>query len=325
MKEKLINDVIQTMMPYLNCNQIKMLNDVLVSALCGKEVKNIISDESEINLVDLFVSAKRVEGLSEKSLHYYKKTIDNMNKKINKSAQFITTDDLRSYLSDYQENNKSSKVTIDNIRRILSTYFSWLEDENYILKSPIRRIHKIKSATVVKEVYSDECLEKMRDNCSSIRDLAIVDILASTGMRVGELVLLNKEDVNFQERECKVLGKGNKERIVYFDARTKLHLQEYLNSRKDNNDALFVGLNAPFKRISIGAIELRIRNLGKELDINKAHPHKFRRTLATKAIDKGMPIEQLQVLLGHKRIDTTLQYAMVNQANVKASHKKYIG
>jgi len=325
MKEKLINDVIQTMMPYLNCNQIKMLNDVLVSALCGKEVKNIISDELEINLVDLFVSAKRVEGLSEKSLHYYKKTIDNMNKKINKSAQFITTDDLRSYLSDYQENNKSSKVTIDNIRRILSTYFSWLEDENYILKSPIRRIHKIKSATVVKEVYSDECLEKMRDNCSSIRDLAIVDILASTGMRVGELVLLNKEDVNFQERECKVLGKGNKERIVYFDARTKLHLQEYLNSRKDNNDALFVGLNAPFKRISIGAIELRIRNLGKELDINKAHPHKFRRTLATKAIDKGMPIEQLQVLLGHKRIDTTLQYAMVNQANVKASHKKYIG
>ena len=325
MKEKLINDVIQAMMPHLNCNQIKMLNDVLVSALCGKEVKNIISDESEINLVDLFVSAKRVEGLSEKLLHYYKKTIDNMNKIINKSAQFITTDDLRRYLSDYQENNKSSKVTIDNIRRILSTYFSWLEDENYILKSPIRRIHKIKSATVVKEVYSDECLEKMRDNCSSIRDLAIVDILASTGMRVGELVLLNKEDVNFQERECKVLGKGNKERIVYFDARTKLHLQEYLNSRKDNNNALFVGLNAPFKRISIGAIELRIRELGKELDINKAHPHKFRRTLATKAIDKGMPIEQLQVLLGHKRIDTTLQYAMVNQANVKASHKKYIG
>lgn len=326
MKEKLINDVIQAMMPHLNCNQIKLLNDALVASLCGKEIKSIVDDKIDDNkLVSLFISAKRVEGLSEKSLHYYLKTIETMNRKINKPIQNITTDDLRNYLSDYQDNNKSSRVTIDNIRRILSTYFSWLEDENYILKSPIRRIHKIKSATIVKEIYSDESLEKMRDNCSSIRDLAMIDILASTGMRVGELVLLNKKDINFYDRECKVLGKGNKERIVYFDARAKIHLQEYLDTRKDDNGALFVSLNAPFKRITIGAVELRIRNLGKELEIDKAHPHKFRRTLATKAIDKGMPIEQLQVLLGHKRIDTTLQYAMVNQANVKAAHKKYIG
>ena len=326
MKDKLINDVIQAMMPHLNCNQIKLLNDVLVASLCGKEIKNNVDDKIDDNkLVNLFISAKRVEGLSEKSLHYYIKTIEAMNRQINKPIQDITTDDLRTYLSNYQDNNKSSRVTIDNIRRILSTYFSWLEDENYILKSPIRRIHKIKSATIVKEIYSDESLEKMRDNCSSIRDLAMIDILASTGMRVGELVLLNKKDINFYDRECKVLGKGNKERIVYFDARTKIHLQEYLDTRKDGNDALFVSLNAPFDRITIGAVELRIRNLGKELEIDKAHPHKFRRTLATKAIDKGMPIEQLQVLLGHKRIDTTLQYAMVNQANVKAAHKKYIG
>lgn len=326
MKDELINDVIQAMMPHLNCNQIKLLNDVLVSSLCGKEIKSIVDDKiDDKKLVDLFIAAKRVEGLSEKSLHYYFKTIEAMNRQINKSIQDITTDDLRTYLSNYQDNNKSSRVTIDNIRRILSTYFSWLEDENYILKSPIRRIHKIKSATIVKEIYSDESLEKMRDNCSSIRDLAMIDIMASTGMRVGELVLLNKKDINFYDRECKVLGKGNKERIVYFDARTKIHLQEYLHIRKDDNEALFVSLNAPFNRITIGAVELRIRNLGKELEIDKAHPHKFRRTLATKAIDKGMPIEQLQVLLGHKRIDTTLQYAMVNQANVKAAHKKYIG
>lgn len=326
MKDELINDVIQAMMPHLNCNQIKLLNDVLVSSLCGKEIKSIVDDKiDDKKLVDLFIAAKRVEGLSEKSLHYYFKTIEAMNRQINKPIQDITTDDLRTYLSNYQDNNKSSRVTIDNIRRILSTYYSWLEDENYILKSPIRRIHKIKSATIVKEIYSDESLEKMRDNCSSIRDLAMIDILASTGMRVGELVLLNKKDINFYDRECKVLGKGNKERIVYFDARTKIHLQEYLDTRKDGNDALFVSLNAPFDRITIGAVELRIRNLGKELEIDKAHPHKFRRTLATKAIDKGMPIEQLQVLLGHKRIDTTLQYAMVNQANVKASHKRYIG
>ena len=326
MKDKIINDVIQAMMPHLNCNQIRLLNDVLVASLCGKEIRSVVEDKiDEASLIDSFISAKRVEGLSEKSLHYYQKTIETMNRQVNKPIQEISTDDLRSYLSYYQEQNKSSRVTIDNIRRILSTYFSWLEDENYIIKSPIRRIHKIKSATVVKEVYSDESLERMRDNCSSIRDLALIDILASTGMRVGELVLLNRKDIDFQERECKVLGKGNKERIVYFDARTKIHLLEYLNVRKDDNEALFVTLNAPFNRITIGAIELRIRNLGKELKIDKAHPHKFRRTLATKAIDKGMPIEQLQVLLGHKRIDTTLQYAMVNQANVKASHKKYIG
>ena len=324
MKEKIINDVIQGMMPYLNCHQIKKLNDVLVSSLCGIELKDTIESELTDDLIASFISAKRVEGLSEKSLHYYKKTIEAMNNVLNKSIHDISTDDLRMYLSEYQEKNKSSRVTIDNIRRILGTYFSWLEDENYILKSPIRRIHKIKSATVVKEIYSDESLEKMRDNCTSIRDLAMIDMLTSTGMRVGELVLLNIKDVDFYERECKVLGKGNKERIVYFDARTKIHLQEYLEGRIDDNEALFVSLNAPFKRMTIGSVELRIRKLGAALDIGKAHPHKFRRTLATRAIDKGMPIEQLQVLLGHKRIDTTLQYAMVNQANVKASHKKYI-
>ena len=326
MKKNYINEVIQAMIPHLNCQQIKKLNEVLVSSLCGKDIVSTIDKDCNCNdLINKFISAKRVEGLSEKSLHYYKMTIEAMHKKINKQIQNISTENLRDYLSNYQEKNKSSRVTIDNIRRILSTYFSWLEDENYLMKSPIRRIHKIKSTCTVKEIYSDEALEKMRDNCSTLRDLAIIDMLASTGMRVGELVLLNKESVNFFERECKVLGKGNKERIVYFDARTKIHLQDYLKSRNDDNCALFVGLNAPFNRLTIGAVELRIRHLGKKLEIKKAHPHKFRRSLATKAIDKGMPIEQLQVLLGHKRIDTTLQYAMVNQANVKASHKKYIG
>lgn len=326
MKDAFINDVIQKMMPHLECHQIKLLKEALVSSFCGKEIEVIEPKYKNNNdLVDGFISAKRVEGLSEKSLNYYQKTIRVMYQKIGKSTNDITTDDLRLYLSDYQSVNGTSRITIDNIRRILSTYFSWLEDENYILKSPIRRIHKIKSAVVIKEVFTDEALEKMRDNCSNYRDLAIVDILASTGMRVGELVLLNKSDVNFLERECKVLGKGNKERIVYFDARTKIHLLNYLSTRRDDNNALFVSLNSPFKRISISSIELRIRKMGRELDIEKAHPHKFRRTLATKAIDKGMPIEQLQVLLGHKRIDTTLQYAMVNQNNVKTSHRKFIG
>ena len=192
------------------------------------------------------------------------------------------------------------------------------------MKSPVRRIHKIRTETVVKETYTDENIEIMRDNCKEIRDLAMIDLLNSTGMRVGELVRLNISDINFNERECIVLGKGDKQRKVYFDAKTKIHLQSYLKSRDDENDALFVSLLKPHNRLNISGVEIRMRNLGRRLNINKVHPHKFRRTLATRAIDKGMPIEQVQQLLGHSKIDTTLQYAMVNQNNVKDSHRKYI-
>lgn len=282
------------------------------------------NDDSE-NLVNIFIAAKRIEGCSEKTLKYYQTTIDAMINAINKSVRHIQTEDLRFYLTQYQKKNQSSRVTIDNIRRILSSFFAWLEDEDHILKSPVRRIHKVKTGTNIKETYNDEELEKMRDNCTELRDLAIIDMLASTGMRIGEMVLLNRIDINFAERECVVFGKGDKERLVYFDARTKLHLQNYLDSRIDNNPALFVTIRAPYKRIQIGGIEVRLRKIGKMLGITKMHPHKFRRTLATMAIDKGMPIEQLQQLLGHKRIDTTLQYAMVKQSNVKIAHKKYIG
>ena len=244
---------------------------------------------------------------------------------IDKGIRHIQTEDLRSYLTDYQSKNQSSRVTIDNIRRILSSFFSWLEDEDYILKSPVRRIHKVKTATNIKETYTDEDLEKMRDNCTELRDLAMIDMLASTGMRVGEMVLLNRNDIDFNERECIVFGKGSKERVVYFDARTKIHLQNYLNGRTDNNPALFVSLKSPHKRLKIGGVEVRLREFGKQLGLQRVHPHKFRRTLATMAIDKGMPIEQLQQLLGHRKIDTTLQYAMVKQSNVKIAHRKYIG
>lgn len=327
MKQNLITEVVQGMLPYLNNAQTEKLQEVLAHALFGYEVAKTDKDEnvSEQNLVDLFLSAKRIEGCSEKSLKYYESTILAMLDALHKEVKQIDTDDIRSYLTEYQARKKSSKVTIDNIRRILSSFFSWLEDEDYILKSPVRRIHKVKTGTNIKETYSDEALELMRDSCTELRDLAMIDMLASTGMRVGEMVLLNREDINFNERECVVFGKGDKERIVYFDARTKIHLQNYLQSRTDDDPALFVSLQAPHSRLSIGGIEVRLRQMGKRLGLNKVHPHKFRRTLATMAIDKGMPIEQLQQLLGHKRIDTTLQYAMVKQSNVKIAHRKYIG
>lgn len=327
MKQNLITDIVQGMLPYLSNAQTEKLYEVLQYTLFNYNVT--LSEKSkEIsgeNLVECFLSAKKIEGCSEKTLKYYYATIQSMLDEIKKDVKHIVTDDIRCYLTEYQANKKSSKTTIDNIRRILSSFFSWLEDEDYILKSPVRRIHKVKTGTNIKETYSDEALEIMRDNCVELRDLAIIDMLASTGMRVGEMVLLNREDVDFNERECIVFGKGNKERIVYFDARTKIHLQNYLSKRKDNNPALFVSLKAPYDRLKIGGVEVRLRNFGKQLGLNKVHPHKFRRTLATMAIDKGMPIEQLQKLLGHSKIDTTLQYAMVKQSNVKIAHRKYIG
>ena len=331
MKDEFVNDVLRDMLPYLDNGQVEQLRKVLLRNLSDYELQqsNHRTDEDvtgeNLRLTNAFLSAKRIEGCSEKSLAYYRKTIEFMTTKIGKGITHITTNDLRSYLTDYQAEKKSSKVTIDNIRRILSSFFSWLEDEDYILKSPVRRIHKVKTATTIKETYTDEALETMRDNCETLRDLALIDMLASTGMRVGELVLLNRDDINFEERECVVFGKGSKERMVYFDARTKIHLQNYLRERTDSNHALFVSLKAPFERLKIGGVEVRLRELGKRLSLPRVHPHKFRRTLATMAIDKGMPVEQLQRLLGHQRIDTTLQYAMVKQSNVKIAHRKYIG
>ena len=322
-----MEEIMQQMLPHLDNAQLQKLEEVLEHSLFMYEIssKYTETEDDSQKLIDAFVYAKRIEGCSEKTLKYYRTTIETMTEAIDKGVRHMQTDDLRAYLTEYQEKHGSSRVTIDNIRRILSSFFSWLEDEDHILKSPVRRIHKVKTATNIKETYTDEELEKMRDNWTELRDLAIVDMLASTGMRIGEMVLLNKADINFNERECVVFGKGDKERVVYFDARTKIHLQNYIDGRTDDDPALFVTLRAPHERIKIGGIESRLREIGKALEIEKVHPHKFRRTLATLAIDKGMPIEQLQQLLGHKRIDTTLQYAMVKQSNVKQAHRKYIG
>ena len=329
MKKTLINQIQMEMSGVLNNAQRQKLCKVLEHCFFNLDIVALDSQalnhgKDNVTLKEEFLSAKQVEGCSLRSISYYGSTLDNLIKNLQKPFNQVETEDLRVYLSEYQKRNNASKQTIDNIRRILSSFFTWLEDEDYILKSPVRRIHKIKTTKQVKETYSDEALERLRDNCKCIRDLAIIDILSSTGMRVGELVKLNRVDVDFVNRECVVLGKGSKERVVYFDARTKLHLQNYLNSRTDDNEALFVSLLEPHNRLEIAGVEIMLRKLGRSLEINKVHPHKFRRTLATRAIDKGMPIEQVQKLLGHQKIDTTMEYAIVDQQNVKNSHKKYL-
>ncbi|RNL43203.1 site-specific tyrosine recombinase/integron integrase [Paraeggerthella hongkongensis] len=323
MNDSLVAEIANAMTNYLDCSQMRQLKSVLRTKLDNKIEASPIADNS--TLIKTFLQAKALEGCSQRTTAYYESTLQKLKGSITKSWNQINTDDLRQYLTEYQTINSSSKVTIDNIRRIFSSFFSWLEDEDYIAKSPVRRIHRVKAPSVVKETISDEDLESLRDACPTSRDLAIVDLLTSTGMRVGELVGLNKSDINLNERECIVFGKGAKERKVYFDARTKIHLSQYLNNRADSTEALFVSLNKRATRITIGTVESRLRQLGRQTCGKRIHPHKFRRTLATAAIDKGMPIEQVQKLLGHVRIDTTMQYALVSQSNVKASHRKYLG
>lgn len=321
MEEKLVN-ILNEMADYLSISQMKKLQEVLLKNL--HETERSKSDISNYDYLEMFIAAKKIEGCSERTVAYYKTAVEHLLKAIATPIRKITTDDIRGYLASYHDNGKCSKTTVDNIRRNISSFFSWLEEEDYILKSPMKRIHKIKTMQPVKETISDEVIERLRDACKCKRDLAIVDLLYSTGIRVGELVRLNIEDVSFEERECVVFGKGDKERKVYFDAKAKLHLMEYIKERDDNNPALFVSLDAPHTRLKISGVEIRIRQLGRNISVEKIHPHKFRRTMATRAIDKGMPIEQVQKILGHSQIDTTMQYAMVNQSNVKNAHRKYI-
>ena len=321
MEDKLVN-ILNEMAEYLNISQMKKLQEVLLKNLSQEEA---VKKEVENNTyLQMFLDAKKIEGCSVRTLQYYQITVERLFQMIETPVRKITTEEIRSYLSEYQKINGCSKVTIDNIRRNISSFFSWLEEEDYILKSPMRRIHKIKTKQQVKEIISDEAIEKLRDQCNNARDLAMIDLLYSTGIRVGELVNLNIKDVDFEARECVVFGKGDKERRVYFDAKAKLHLQNYLDSRSDDNPALFVTLDVPHDRLKISGVEIRLRELGRKLNLTKIHPHKFRRTMATRAIDKGMPIEQVQKILGHSQIDTTMQYAIVNQNNVKTSHQKYI-
>lgn len=321
MNEK-IATVLNEMSAYLSIAQMKKLQEVIVKTFSENELcrQNISNHE----FLEMFLTAKQIEGCSERTTKYYRATVNHLLNYLHEPIRKVTTETMRQYLVDYQKINNCGKTTIDNIRRNISSFFSWLEEEDYILKSPMRRIHKIKTKKTVKNIISDEEIERLRDSCDNIRDTAMVDLLYSTGIRVGELVRLNREDVNFAERECVVFGKGDKERRVYFDAKAKIHLEEYLHSRTDSNPALFVTLDKPYDRLKISGVEIRLRQLGRRLKIEKIHPHKFRRTMATRAIDKGMPIEQVQKILGHSQIDTTMQYALVNQNNVKASHRKYI-
>ena len=323
MKQEEANIILHKMSKVIDNNQMVKLNRILEEIMAMEDLEAPLKSSKEI--LDIFLASKRLERRSEKTLSLYRFTVEKMMEKIDKNICVVTTEDIRNYLAQYQIEHGVSKSSIDGIRRNLSSLYRWLEDEDYIFQSPLRKIHKNKITKKVKPAYTDEELEKLRDGCKYLRDLTIIEFLFSTGMRIGELVRLNRNDVNFEERECKVLGKGDKERITYFDAKTKLHLKEYLASRDDDNPALFVSIRKPSTRITTGGMEIMMRRLGIRTNVENCHPHRCRHYCATTALEKGMPLEQVQKMLGHEQINTTLLYVVVQDATIKSSHRKYIG
>ncbi|MBU9728302.1 site-specific tyrosine recombinase/integron integrase [Diplocloster modestus] len=329
MEERLVIEILQSATEYLSLEQLEKLQNTLYIKLHDYEIKEIctdltISTDGNYQLLDMFLATKRVEGRADSTLKYYNYILTRMIDNVNKLLKEITTNDLRYYLAIYKKDHDVNNITIDNMRRIFTSFFGWLTEEEYIRNNPAKRLKKTKIDKLIKEPLSDEQLEKIRCNCEKERDLAIVDFMYSTGVRVSELVALNRTDINFVSKDCIVMGKGSKQRKVYLNAKASLHLKSYLLSRTDGNPALFVTCKSPYTRLTKGGIESIIRNLGRKAGIEKVHPHRFRRTMATDAMNRGMPVQEVSILLGHQSIETTMIYCVVNQNSVKASHERCI-
>lgn len=274
--------------------------------------------------LDNFLKQKRLEGCTDETLRSYHDYVVSLSTGVGKRFIDMTSTDIKSFLSNYQTTRHISNQSLDNMRRCYSSFFNYMEEE-YDKINPTKKIHKIKSETTIQYPFTDEDIVLLRDNCANIRELAIVDFLNSSGVRVSELVGLNKTDISLISREGVVFGKGRKERRIYFDAAAKIHIQKYLQRRKDNNPALFVTAREPYERLTKAGVEYMIAKLGMRSNVEKCHPHRFRRSLATRLIDRNVPIEQVQSILGHTKIETTLIYAQVNQNNVKINHSKFCG
>ena len=324
--EELRQAVMQMMCSVLNGEQLGKLGNVLDIVLHDYKVEHrtediVVYDNSNNSKLKRFIATKRLEGLSETSLEQYYRTINNMFNTISKPLERIDTDDIRYYLSMYQEQRKVSKVTLNNMRRYFSTFFQWCTDEDIICKNPMRRIKAIKQPKTIKEPFSDIEMEKIRQASVTVRDRALIEFLYSTGCRVSEVVNVSLNDIDFVHNSLIVYGKGNKQREVYISDKSMYWLSKYLDQRKDNTSYLFIGKGG--LPLGKGGIESVLRKIGINADVDHVHPHRFRRTIATNLINKGMPVQEVQQMLGHSKLDTTMIYCTVNKDNVKAAHRKY--
>ena len=328
--EQTISSILGKMGEHLNKNQLMILNQILISEFINKDIitqnNSIIAYEGESErLISQFLTIKTINGCSNQTINTYSFHLHKLIEIIDtKSVLNMTTNDIRGFLAFYKERRKVSNITLNNMRHSMSSFFKYLHEEGYIKENPMRQISSIKTKSTIKKPFTDEELEKLRMCAKNERDLAIIEFLYSTGIRVSEMTSLNKDQVDFIQKECIVIGKGSKERIVYINSKACIHLQNYLKMRVDDNPALFVSIRKPYGRMSKAGIETMLRNLGKIAGVPNTHPHRFRRTMATNALNRGMPLQEVQKILGHAKTDTTMSYCTVFQDNVKLSHKKYI-
>ncbi len=325
----MIEQVISKILLQMAGKDIGELQNVLYCVLSNY---NIAEKSTELRQVDssweeelgAFLVRKRVEGRADGTIGQYKQHLKRMLQYINKPVKEITEADLFLYISMYKKQRDVTNVYLDNIRLVFSSFFGWLNNKGYITKNPAAGLDPIKKEKRIKKPLSDTELERLRRNCIIKRDTALVEFLYSTGVRVSELIALNRQDINYNSMNAVVYGKGAKERETYLTATACMHLKEYLAARTDDNEALFVSLKAPHKRLTVAGVEEVLRRLGKETGIEKVHPHRFRRTMATNILNKGMPIEEVKEVLGHAKLDTTLIYCQINKENVQHHHRKYM-
>lgn len=329
MKEQLIRSVSEKMCSHLTSEQINVLENTLVMVLNDYKIERqdgniIIHDGAAEKIAKTFLVVKHVSGCSDRTIKSYMFYLQKFILNLRKPIFEIETNDIRYYLAMYKEKRKVSNTTLNNIRSCLSSFFSWMHDEGIIQRNPMKRIPTIKTPKTIQHPFTVEDMERLRMECRRERDLAIMEFLYSTGVRVSEAVKLDRDQINFSEGECVVFGKGAKEREVFINPRACIHLRRYLDSRLDDNPALFAWIKRPYRRLSEKGIWSVLHNLGCRAEVESTHPHRFRRTLATDALSRGMPIQEVQQMMGHEKIDTTMLYCTVSKESVKTSHKKYI-
>ena len=306
------------MREHLSSDQMHTLRDALETVFMPSDAGQLDNER----YIAMFIDAKRVENLSARTLEYYESTLRRDVAYIGKPVRFVDANDVRRCLAWLLVDRGCSPTTVNNDRRILSTFFQWLEDEDIIRKSPVKRTKALKEEKGDKKPFTDEDVVRMREACRDDRDRAIVELLLSSGMRVSEMCGLDRADVDLAARECEVLGKGRKRRTCYFSAAAKFYLEKYLESRDDGNAALIVSMAAPHGRLGICGVENIVRAIGLRAGVDGAHPHRFRRTMATNNLKRGMKLEEIQQLLGHSNMDTTLIYAKVDREMLKVNARR---
>lgn len=328
MNEKFITEVLQMTMPYLDQEQCKKLNENLHIALQKYEdlkercTELMDPDNSYMEYLDLFLNRKETEGKSKRTIEQYRLHLSRMLCYFNKSVDKIRENDLFVYLTKYKNIRKVSNTYLNNIRRVFSSFFGWLNNKGFISRNPAIGLEPIKTEKKIRKGFSDEELDKLKRACVQKRDLALIEFMYSTGVRASELVSLNRCDIGFYEKSVIVYGKGSKEREVYLTPIACSYLKEYLDDRKDDNEALFVSTRSPHERLTVAGVERILKKLGKIAGVENVHPHRFRRTMATNVLKKGMPLEEVKELLGHSKLDTTMIYCTVNRENVKHTHQR---